>query len=161
MLRFDRAERTVHWWTAALVGMCLATAAALYLAPVAALVGRRDLVRDVHVVAGLALPVPYLVGRLRPWGARLRDDVRRLARFDDHDLRWLRSWGRDPWVASGKFNGGQKLNAAFVVGAGLLLLATGSIMRWFSPFPLSWRTGATFVHDWTAFALLVALMAHV
>ena len=34
-------------------------------------------------------------------------------------------------------------------------------MKWFGPFPLSWRTGATFVHDWTAFALLAVLIGHV
>jgi formate dehydrogenase subunit gamma len=73
----------------------------------------------------------------------------------------LRSFGRDPFVENGKFNAGQKLNAAFTAGAVLLLLATGSIMRWFGPFPLTWRTGATFVHDWTAFALGLVLVGHV
>lgn len=58
-------------------------------------------------------------------------------------------------------NAGQTLNAAFTAGAILLLLVTGSIMRWFSPFPLPWRTGSTFVHDWTSFALLIVLIGHV
>ena len=161
VLRFDRPERNVHWWTAALVGVCLLTAAALYLPSIAVLVGRRALVKEVHVVSGLALPLPYLIVRLGPWLSGLAADVRRLNRFDDHDRRWLRSFGRDPFVQNGKFNAGQKLNAAFTVGAVLLLLGSGSIMRWFGPFPLAWRTGATFVHDWTAFALLVVLLGHV
>ena len=42
-----------------------------------------------------------------------------------------------------------------------LMLATGAIMRWFDPFPLAWRTGATFVHDWLALALLVVIVAHI
>jgi len=36
-------------------------------------------------------------------------------------------------------------------------LASGSVMRWNDHFPLSWRTGATFVHDvvaWMAFAVV-------
>jgi formate dehydrogenase subunit gamma len=162
LVRFERSERNVHWWTAALVGTCLATAAALSLPVLAGVVGRRALVKDVHVLAGVSLPLPFLtawvVGR---WRAALADDVRRLNRFDDHDRRWLRSLGRDPFVRSGKFNGGQKLNAAFVAGALLLLLGSGSIMKWFGPFPLSWRTGATFVHDWTAWLLTIALIGHV
>ncbi len=34
-------------------------------------------------------------------------------------------------------------------------------MRWFDPFPLAWRTGATFVHDWVALALLAAIVGHI
>ena len=161
VLRFDGAERVVHWCTAALVGACVVTAAALYLPSIATLVGRRALVKDVHVYSGLALPLPFLLVRLGPWRRGLVADVRRLNRFDDDDRRWLRSFGRDPFVENGKFNGGQKLNAAFTVGAILLLLASGTIMKWFGPFPLTWRTGATFVHDWTAFGFLLVLTGHV
>jgi formate dehydrogenase subunit gamma len=161
VLRFDRPERNVHWGTASLVGVCLLTAAALYVPAVAALVGRREVVKDLHVISGLALPLPFLVVRLGPWATQLARDVRRLDRFDAMDRRWLRSLGRDPYVENGKFNAGQKLNAAFSAGAVLVLLATGSVMKWFGPFPLAWRTGATFVHDWTAFTLLVVLVGHV
>lgn len=161
LLRFDRPERNVHWCTAVLVGVCLFTAAGLYLPAVSGLIGRRELVKDIHVYSGIALPLPFLVVRFGPWITGLARDVRRLNRFDDQDRRWLRSLGRDPFVRNGKFNGGQKLNAAFDVGAILLLLVTGSIMKWFGPFPLTWRTGATFVHDWTAFLLLIVLVGHV
>ena len=77
----------------------------------------------------------------------------------DEDWKWLKSWGAAGRVA--KFNAGQKLNAAFVAGAIPVMLATGSIMRWFKPFPLSWRTGATFVHDWVFLALLVVVIGHI
>jgi len=113
------------------------------------------------VLSGLALPVPVIVGAAGRWGRRFRLDLSRLNRWSPDDMRWLRSWSRDPLVRPGKFNAGQKLNAAFTVGAVLLLLFSGSIMKWFGPFPLPWRTGATFVHDWTAFALLVVLIGHV
>ncbi len=161
VLRFDRPERNVHWASASLVGACLLTAAALYVPALAALVGRREVVKNIHVYAGLAIPLPFLIVRLGPWMTQLAIDVRRLGRLDDMDRRWLRSFGRDPFVENGKFNGGQKLNAAFTLGAVLLLVVTGSIMKWFGPFPLTWRTGATFVHDWTAFALLGVLIGHV
>ena len=50
----------------------------------------------------------------------------------------------------GKFNAGQKLNAAFTLGSILVLFGTGAIMFFSSAFPDDIRTGATFVHDWLA-----------
>ena len=41
------------------------------------------------------------------------------------------------------------------------MLATGSIMKWFELFPLDWRTGATFVHDWFALGIWVAVLGHI
>ena len=61
----------------------------------------------------------------------------------------------------GKFNAGQKVNAIFVAGCIPLMLVTGVIMRWFDPFPLAWRTGATFVHDWIAVLLLLVIVGHI
>ena len=159
--RFDVSVRLVHWSTAAFVGVCALTALALSVAPVAAFVGRRDLVRTVHTFSGLLIPVPLAVGWFGPRSARLRADVRALDRFDAGDVRWLRAYGRDRWLPSGKFHPGQKLNAAIMAGALVLLFATGIVLRWFDPFPLVVRRGATFVHDWTAFLLAVDLAAHV
>ena len=41
------------------------------------------------------------------------------------------------------------------------MLGTGAIMKWFSLFPLDWRTGATFVHDWFALWIWLAVGGHV
>ncbi|MGH9152290.1 MAG: cytochrome b/b6 domain-containing protein [Acidimicrobiales bacterium] len=158
---FDGAERFLHWATAALFLVLLATAAALYLAPLSAAVGRRPLVRDIHVAAGLLLPVPWVVARGVVDSAALRADVRLLARWDAGDGRWLRSLGRDPFARPGKFHPLQKLNAAFTAGTIGVMLGTGVVMRWFDPFPLAWRTGATFVHDWLALAVAVVVAVHV
>ncbi len=159
--RFDRAERALHWANAALFGVLLATAALLYVGQLSALVGRRDLVRQVHVVAGLLLPAPLLLALVGPWRRGVVADLRAFNRFDRDDRRWLRSRGRDPSVRLHKFNPGQKLNAAFVGGAIGVTLVSGSIMFWFEPFPLDWRTGATFVHDWTAFAVALMVAGHI
>jgi len=91
----------------------------------------------------------------------VRRDVRRLSRWSVDDRRWLTSLGRSGKTRMGKFNAGQKLNAIFVAGCIPVMLATGIIMRWFDPFPLAWRTGATFVHDWFALALLVVIFGHI
>ena len=157
-LRFDRIERAVHWSNALLFGVCIVTAAMLYVGPLSGIVGRRDLVKAVHVWAGIALPLPLLLGWLSPM---FRADVGRLNRWSADDKRWLRTFGRDPSVELGKFNPGQKLNAAFTAGAIVVMLATGYVMRWFDPFPLDWRTGATFVHDWLALALLITITGHI
>jgi len=158
--RFDRVERTVHWATAALFFTVMLTGAALYAGPISALVGRRELVRTLHVVAGLALPVPLIVGLLGRWGANLRADLGRINRWIPDDRVWLRRRTRDR-ARLGKFNSGQKLNATFLGAAIVLMLGTGIIMKWFEPFPLSWRTGATFVHDWVALGVWIAVIGHV
>ena len=160
LARFDRAEKLLHWANAVLFGVLIVTAAVLYVGPLTALVGRRQVVRLTHVVAGLALPFPLLAARLGPWRHAFVADVRALARFDDDDRRWLRSLGRSKDVRVGKFHPGQKLNAAFTLGAVVVMLGTGSIMHWFGYFPDDWRTGATFVHDWLAIAIGVVVIGH-
>lgn len=160
--RFSPAERQIHRITAALTGVCLVSAGCLYLPPLAELVGRRHLVVTVHEWSGLLIPAPALLG-LASWA--FRADLRRLNRFGPHDLTWLRSaLRRDHRQAArpaGKFNAGQKLYASWSAGAALVMLGTGLLM-WFTGLaPLPWRTAATFVHDWLAIALTVAVVGHV
>ena len=161
VVRFDRAERWLHWTNATLFLVLIATGMTLYVGPLSAIVGRRVLVKDVHVICGLLLPAPLLLAYAGRWRDGLRRDVRRFARWSSDDRRWLRSLGRRGHERMGKFNAGQKLNAIFVAGCIPLTLATGAIMRWFEPFPLAWRTGATFVHDWLALALVAVVVGHI
>ena len=159
--RFTRAERALHWVTAVVVLTCALTGLVLYVGPLTALVGRRTLVRDLHVVTGLAMPVPLVLAYAGRWRAAVRADVRRLSRWTRSDRRWLWSRGRDAGEAVGKFNAGQKANAAFVAGMIPVMVVTGSIMRWYEPFDITYRTGATFVHDWTAVATWVIVAGHI
>lgn len=173
VLRFDRVERAVHWTNASLFMILIITGAALYFTPLIALVGRRRLIEQVHLYVGLALPVPLLVGLAGGWGRALRRDINRFNHWTEADREWLRDLvdsasgrgrgrtGSRPRPRLGKFNAGQKLNAAFTAGAGLVMLGTGAIMRWYRPWPLSWRTGATFVHDWLALAVGLVVIGHV
>jgi formate dehydrogenase subunit gamma len=160
LLRFDRVERAVHWVNATLFGILMLTGAALYAGPISALVGNRLIVRNLHVYSGLLLPVPLLLAVLSRRGARLRADLGRLNRWSRDDARWFRRAQRHD-VELGKFNPGQKLNAAFIAAAGVVMLGTGSIMHWFEPFPIDWRTGATFVHDWFALGIWMAVLGHI
>ena len=157
--RFSRGERLVHRATALLTLACIATAFVLYYGPVTLVVGHRHVVELVHVWAGLALPVPMLLGTL---SAAYRSDLGRLNRFTAEDWRWLRSKNRrDGSFGVGKFNAGQKLNASLTAGSVLVLLGTGLLMFYTGLVRLAWRTGATFVHDWVALGLGFLVLGHI
>ncbi|GGQ93978.1 cytochrome b/b6 domain-containing protein [Streptomyces asoensis] len=160
--RFTRAARWVHRTTAVLMGVCVVTAAFLYIPEFAQLVGRRELVVRVHEWAGLALPVPVLAGLV---SRAFRADLGHLNRFGPHDRRWLRAaLRRDKRRESrpaAKFNAGQKIYAAWIAGATLVMVGTGLLM-WFTHLtPIMWRTSATFVHDWLALTIGVVLAGHI
>jgi formate dehydrogenase subunit gamma len=167
--RFDRLERLLHWVNAAMFAILILTGAALYLEPIGALVGRRALVEDIHVYTGVALPLPLILAISGSWGRALRQDLGRFNRWSKTDRIWLRSLFQSAparrremsRLQVGKFNAGQKLNAAFIAGGGLVMLGTGLIMRWYHPWPLAWRTGATFVHDWLALAIGFVIIGHI
>lgn len=161
MVRFDRVERAVHWTTAVLFGVLMATALPLFVPAVADHVGRRTLVAQVHLWAGLALPVPLLLAAGSRRGSRLRRDLRRINRWTPAEVRWLRTIGKDGGPVVDKFNPGQKLNALLVGSAAVVLLASGCVLQWFGAFPLDWRTGATFVHDLAAGVVTVLVLGHV
>ena len=160
--RFGPVQRWVHRTTAALMGVCVVTAAFLYVPQLAELVGRRELVVRVHECAGLALPVPVLVGLV---SRAFRADLGHLNRFGPHDRVWLRAaLHRDKRRSSrpaAKFNAGQKIYASWIAGATLVMLGTGLIM-WFTHLtPIMWRTSATFVHDWLALTIGIVLAGHI
>ncbi|MYX10227.1 formate dehydrogenase [Streptomyces sp. SID8375] len=157
--RFTPAEHRVHRATATLMAVCVLTAGCLYLPFLAELVGRRALMVTVHEWSGILLPVPLLLGL----GSRaLRADLTRLNRYGPHDRQWLRAaLRRRGGRPAGKFNAGQKLYAAWIAGAVLVMLGTGLLM-WFTDLaPLVWRTGATFVHDWLALAVVLVIAGHI
>jgi formate dehydrogenase subunit gamma len=124
---------------------------------------------DIHVYCGLALPAPLLISLAGSWGKGLRADLSRFNRWTPDDRRWLRlSFSPGPErkagrakLAIGKFNAGQKLNAVFVGATIVIMLATGVVMHWFNPWPLSWRTGATFVHEWLAITVFFVVLGHI
>ena len=126
--RFTRAERWVHRATGLLMGTCLITAFVLYYGPVSLAVGHRHTVELIHVWAGYALAAPLLLGLA---SSAYRADLGVLNRFTREDWRWLRSKNRrDGSFEVGKFNAGQKLNAALTAGSIVVLLGTGTLMFW-------------------------------
>jgi formate dehydrogenase subunit gamma len=161
LTRFDTVERAVHWANATLFIVLLFTGLALRGFPGTQWVGRRLLVKDIHVWSGVLLPIPILfglfAGRL---GSELRRDLRRIGRWTVDDQRWWRRRSRAS-VSLGKFNPGQKLNAAFVGASLIVMPATGWMLRFPGPFSNTLRRGATVTHRWFAFALLVTIIGHI
>jgi len=157
--RFSRGSRWVHWLTATLMTICILTAAVLYNPSLAVLVGHRYVVEQIHVYSGLALPVPLIAGIV---SRSFRDDASRLNRFTSRDWAWLRSrTRRDGTIEVGKFNAGQKVNAALSAGSIGVLLMSGVVMYLTRLAPLPWRSGATFVHDWFALAVGLLVVGHI
>jgi formate dehydrogenase gamma subunit len=162
LARFDRGERVLHWVNATMLLTMLATGSALYIPQISEAVGRRGLVLFIHVWVGVTLPFPLILTAIAGgWGKGFRRDARRLNRWTTEDVKWIRRWGRDRSVRNGKFNAGQKLNAAFTVGTIFVMLMTGLIMKFPNQWPLAWRTGATFVHDWVYLAAMVVVAGHI
>ena len=162
--RFTRAERYVHWVTTILMLTLIATGAILYNDQLAIFTGHRQFIAVVHLYCGFALPIPMAAG---VFSKAYRADARRLNRHTKQDRLWLRhrAWkpgrAREHGLKVGKFNAGQKLNAAFLCGAILVMVGTGTLM-WFQTLAsVSMRTGATFVHDWLALAIGFVIIGHV
>ena len=142
----------------------IATGAILYNDQLAIYTGHRQFIAVIHLYCGFGLPIPMAAGL---FSKAYRADARRLNRHTQQDRLWLRHRGWRPGRVAehglrvGKFNAGQKLNAAFMCGSILVMLGTGVLMWFQSLASVSMRTGATFVHDWLAIAIGFVLIGHV
>ncbi|MGI9135901.1 MAG: cytochrome b/b6 domain-containing protein [Candidatus Nanopelagicales bacterium] len=157
--RFTKAEFRIHRLIALDIGLLIVTAAFLYIPALSSMVGNRYFFKISHVVLGFALPIPIIIAFCF---MAFRLDVRRLNRFARIDWEWLRSKDRRSGrLAVGKFNAGQKLNAAFQFGAIIVMFVTGA-MLWFNGlFSIDIRTGVTFVHDWLSLLVVLVVAGHI
>ena len=154
--RFSRTERTLHWANALGFFVLLATGLILYLPSLAVLVGRRPLIQDLHFWSGIAwvsiLAAIVVLGDRRGI-ARL---AREVDRFDRDDFRWL--LGRP--APQGRFNAGQKLNAALTAAFTVLFLVSG-LLLWFGERDTRFRFASTvLLHDGLMYVALVLLAGH-
>jgi len=156
LLRFTRTERAVHWVHATAFLVLLATGLALYLPSLAELIGRRPLLKDIHVYTAVAWAVAIvavvLAGDRRSLGRTLREiDV-----FDRDDRDWLR--GRK--APQGRFNAGQKLNAAITAAFAILFAVSGAFL-WLGERDTRFRFAQTIlIHDWLTQISLVLFLGH-
>jgi formate dehydrogenase subunit gamma len=154
--RFTRTERALHWIHAAAFFVLLGTGLVLYLPSVAAAVGRRPLVKDIHLYTSLAWAVALVVVVLLGDRPALHATLRDLNEFDDDDRRWLR--GRR--APLGRFNALQKLNAA-VTAAFAVLLAVSGVLLWYGERDKRFRIdGAIILHDIVTYASVLIVAGH-
>jgi formate dehydrogenase subunit gamma len=152
--RFSRTERAVHWVHASAFFALLGSGLVLYLPSLAAAIGRRPLVKDVHLLTALAWVLALVAVLALGDRRRLRATARELDVFDSDDRRWL--LGRP--APQGRFNAGQKLNAA-LTAAFAVLLAVSGVLLWLGERDTRLRFDSTIVlHDVVAY-LSVALLA--
>lgn len=154
--RFSRTERAVHWIHASAFFVLLGTGLVLYVPRLSTLVSRRPLVKDIHLytavawIVGLAFVVA--IGDRRGLARTLRE----LDLFDEDDRRWLRGAKRP----QGRFNAGQKLNAALTAAFALLFSVSGFLL-WYGERDTRFRFASTILlHDGLMYVALVLLVGH-
>jgi len=160
VLRFDRVQRIAHWSNALLFFVLIFTAIPLYFGSLFGVVLPRHLIEQIHLWTGIALPLPVIISLIGPWGSAMRRDIRRVNYWTRDEIRWVTTLNKSKLEAD-KFNPGQKMNTIFVGASIFVMLATGVMLQWFRFFPVSWRSGATFVHDVVAYAVFFVVIGHV
>jgi formate dehydrogenase subunit gamma len=141
--RFSRTERTIHWIHASAFFVLLASGLVLYLPALSVAVSNRPLVKSIHIYTAIAwlaaLVLVVLVGDRRG----LRRTLRELDLFDRDDRRWLTAHT----APQGRFNAGQKLNAA-LTGAFAVLFAVSGFLLWYGERDNDFRwTSTILLHD--------------
>jgi formate dehydrogenase subunit gamma len=156
LVRFSRTERVLHWAHASAFLVLLASGLCLYLPSLAEVIGRRPLLKDVHVYTAVAwlaaLALVVLAGDRR----RLLATAREVDTFDDDDIAWLRG-RRTP---QGRFNAGQKINAILTAALAVLFAVTGFVL-WYGERNHAFRLqNALLVHDWLMYVSFFLLVGH-
>jgi formate dehydrogenase subunit gamma len=154
--RFSRTERVLHWVHAGAFLVMLGSGLALWLPGLSAAVGRRPLVKDVHVDTAIAWVLALALVVLAGDRAGLRRTARELDLFDRDDRLWLRRIPRP----QGRFNAGQKLNSALTAAFAVLFAVSGFLL-WLGERDPRYRFASTIVlHDGLTLASLVLLVGH-
>lgn len=155
--RFTRTERALHWiHTAGFLGM-LVTGLVLYIPALAQAVGRRELVKNAHLLAAIGWLAALLVVAAAGNRSALRASWREFEGLDGDDWRWLRRRPAGP----GRFNAGQKLHALVQAAFAVLFVVSG-VLLWLGERNTSFRLDGTVVlHDVLTLAATVLVLGHV
>jgi formate dehydrogenase subunit gamma len=154
--RFTRTERAVHWVHATAFVILLATGLALYLPSLAEAVGRRPLLKTIHVYTAVAWLVALVLIFVLGDRASLRATAHEIDMFDRDDRAWLK--GRHP--PQGRLNAGQKLNAILTAVFALMFALTGFFL-WYGERNTRFRFAQTIlIHDWLMYISFVLFLGH-
>jgi formate dehydrogenase subunit gamma len=154
--RFSLTERAVHWIHAGAFFVLLGTGLVLYVPRLSEAVGRRPEVKAVHIYTAIAWVVALALVVALGDRASLRRTAQELDLFDRDDLLWLQRIPRP----QGRFNAGQKLNAALTAAFALLFAASGFLL-WLGERDNDYRFASTILlHDGLMYVSLVLLVGH-
>jgi formate dehydrogenase subunit gamma len=154
--RFTRAERALHWVLALGFFTLLASGLVLYLPRLSVLVARRPLIKTLHLYTGIAWVVALALVVALGNRTSVMATLRELDRFDEDDRRWLLHRRSRP----GRFNAGQKLNAA-LTAAFTLLFAVSGFLLWYGERDTRFRFGSTILlHDGLMYVSMLLLVGH-
>ncbi|MGZ4353373.1 MAG: formate dehydrogenase subunit gamma [Gaiellaceae bacterium] len=154
--RFSRTERTLHWVHASAFFVLLGSGLVLYVPRLSTAVGRRPFLKDVHVYTAVAWLCAIVLVVALGDRRRLAATLRELDAFDRDDRLWLRRIPRP----QGRFNAGQKLNAALTAAFAVLFGVSGFFL-WLGERDPRWRFASTIlVHDGLMYVSLVLLVGH-
>jgi formate dehydrogenase subunit gamma len=154
--RFTRTERAVHWVHATAFVILLATGLGLYLPSLAELVGRRPLLKTIHIYTAVVWLVALVLIVVLGDRASLRATVREIDVFDRDDRAWLK--GRHP--PQGRLNAGQKVNAILTAVFALMFGLSGFLL-WYGERDTRFRFAQTIlIHDWLMYISFVLFLGH-
>jgi formate dehydrogenase subunit gamma len=154
--RFSLTERAVHWIHAAAFFVLLGTGLVLYVPRLSEAVGRRPEVKAVHIYTAIAWVFALALVVALGDRASLRRTAQELDLFDRDDRLWLQRIPRP----QGRFNAGQKLNAALTAAFALLFAASGFLL-WLGERDNDYRFASTILlHDGLMYVSLVLLVGH-
>ena len=147
----------MHWLHATAFFGLLATGLVLYVPRLSILIGRRPLVKNLHVYTAVAWIAALLLVVVLGDRRRLRQTLRELDEFDADDLLWLRRWP----APQGRFNAGQKVNAV-LTGVFALLFAVSGLLLWLGESAItdSSLRARSLLHDWLMYLSLILLVGH-
>lgn len=154
--RFSRTERAIHWIHATAFFVLLATGLILYLPSLSELVSNRPLVVSIHIYTAIAWYIALVLVVVAGDIDGLFRTARELDRFDRDDRAWL--LGRR--APQGRFNAGQKVNAA-VTAAFAVLFTVSGLLLWLGERNTRFRWESTIVlHDGLALISVLLLVGH-
>jgi len=154
--RFSVTERAIHWIHASAFFVLLGSGLVLYLPSLSEAVSRRPLVKAVHIDTAIAwaIALALVVGLGDRKG--LRRTLRELDLFDADDRLWLRRIPRP----QGRFNAGQKLNAALTASFAVLFAVSGFFL-WLGERNHSYQWASTILlHDGLMYVSVALVLGH-
>ncbi|MDX6515590.1 MAG: formate dehydrogenase subunit gamma [Gaiellaceae bacterium] len=154
--RFTRTERALHWVHASAFFLLLGSGLVLYVPALSEAVARRQTVKAVHIYTAIAWLVLIVAVVVLGDRRALRQTAHELDVFDRDDRLWLRGRRRP----QGRFNAGQKLNAALTASFALLFAVSGSLL-WLGERDTRFRWASTvMLHDGLMFISIFLVLGH-